>query len=436
MKELRADNMEIIIALIVFSVLVIIHEMGHFLFAKKNDIQVVEFSLGMGPRLFSFTKGDTKYSLKLLPFGGSCAMLGEDEDHESDKSFNKKTVWARMSVIIAGPFFNFFLAFILALIVIGFVGYDPARIVSLDPEAPAYEAGLKEGDMITSFNGHSVRFGREIFLEEYINPVSDDPVELTYKRDGQNKTIFLQPHKINKYAIGIRYYSTDASAEITELVTGGVMEEAGVLTGDIVTEINGNSINNGVELGEYMQSLDLGNGESLSLVLDRNGTKIQVEVLPEMTTYYDLGFNYNLLREKTSALNVIKYSFFELLYQIETVFRSLLLMVTGQVSADDISGPVGIVDIIGETYTESIQYGALMIFLSLANLTIMLSMNLGVINLLPFPALDGGRLVFLIIEAVRKKPVPKEKEGMVHFIGMIFLMALMVFIIFNDLKKL
>ncbi|SHI35398.1 RIP metalloprotease RseP [Parasporobacterium paucivorans] len=428
--------MKIIIALIVFSILIIIHELGHFLLAKKNDILVVEFSLGMGPRLFSFTKGETKYSLKLLPFGGSCAMLGEDEDLESERSFNKKSVWARISVIVAGPVFNFLLAFVLALIVIGLVGYDPSRVTAVDPEAPVYETGIREGDTITSFNDRSVHFGREIFLEEYINPASDKSIDITYERNGKESTASFLPKAVSKYAVGIRYYSTDAPAQISEVVEGGAMKEAGVNTGDIITSVNGTVIENGIQLGEYLQGLDMGAGEALAITLERNGKSFQVSVIPEMSTYYELGFAYNLMREKTSPWGVMKYSFFELTYQIETVFRSLVLMVSGHVSADDISGPVGIVGIIGDTYSESLQYGALMTIMSMANLTIMLSTNLGVINLIPFPALDGGRLFFLVLEGIRRKPIPKEKEGLVHFIGMILLMALMVFIIFNDLKKL
>ena len=426
--------MNIIIAIIIFSILILIHEFGHYLLAKKNGIGVIEFSLGMGPRLFSFTKGETKYSLKLLPFGGSCMMLGEDEDNSDEKAFNNKSVWARISVIVAGPIFNFLLAFVLALIVIGFAGYDPARITNVNTESPAYEAGLRPGDTITSFGGNKVHFGREIFLELYINPISKDTIDLTYNRDGESKTIELLPKLTQKYAIGIQYYSADTPAEITDVVKGGAMAEAGVQTGDIITEINGSPIKSGLELNEYMQDASM--QEPMSIKLIRDGESFDTIVTPSMTSFYTLGFDYNLGREKINPLGVIKYSFYELGYQIETVFRSLGMLIGGKVTTDDIAGPVGIVNIIGDTYTQSKDDGIFFTMLNLLSLTIMLSANLGVMNLLPIPALDGGRLVFLFIEAIRGKPISKEKEGIVHFIGMIALMLLMVFIIFNDIKKL
>ena len=144
----------IIIALLIFGLLVLIHEFGHFIVAKKNGVVVNEFSIGMGPRIFSrVAKSGTRYSVKILPLGGSCAMLGEDEDNEEEGSFNSKSIWARMAIIFAGPFFNFILAFVLALVVIGFVGADISYVTSVDENSPAYEAGLRTGDRITNYNG-------------------------------------------------------------------------------------------------------------------------------------------------------------------------------------------------------------------------------------------------------------------------------------------
>lgn len=427
--------MKIIIALIIFSILILIHEFGHFLLAKKNGICVTEFSLGMGPKLFSFVKGETRYSLKILPFGGSCMMLGEDEDGiESERAFNNKPVWARISVIVAGPIFNFLLALILSMVVTGFVGFDPPRVYSVDTDSSAYELGLREGDIITEYNGNTINFGRELLLEEYINPVNNEIRKLTYIRDEKSYTIDLKAKLIEKYAIGIRYYATEDSAEVTDVIEDGVMSAAGVEIGDVIEEINGISIKTGQELSEFMANTDM--MKTLNIKMSRDNSTYDISVTPTMTSYYSLGFGYNLAREKTTALGVIKYSFVELGYQIETVFRSLGMLFSGKISTDDISGPVGIVDIIGDTYTQSKESGALMTILTMASLTIMLSANLGVMNLLPLPALDGGRLVFLILEAIRKKPIAKEKEGIVHFIGMILLMLLMVFIIFNDIRKL
>ena len=155
-----------------------------------------------------------------------------------------------------------------------------------------------------------------------------------------------------------------------------------------------------------------------------------------MTEIADSGFTYNLGREKQSFGGIIKYSFTEVRYEIVSVLKSLKMLVTGKVSANEVSGPVGIVDVIGDTYTSAKSEGVAMTILTLLNLAIMLSANLGVMNLLPIPALDGGRLFLYLIEIVTRRTIPKEKEGMIHFIGFILLMALMVFLVFNDIRKL
>ena len=146
--------MSIILAIVIFSVLVLFHEFGHFLFAKLSHITVLEFSLGMGPRLFSFEKGGTKYSLKLLPLGGSCMMEGEDEDNDDPGSFNNAPIGGRIATVAAGPVFNFILAFVISVIVVGMTGYSLPIVASVDEGSAAEAAGLKAGDRITSFNGY------------------------------------------------------------------------------------------------------------------------------------------------------------------------------------------------------------------------------------------------------------------------------------------
>lgn len=341
--------MNIIIALIIFSVIVIIHELGHFLLAKKNAITVTEFSVGMGPRLFSFEKNGTKYSLKILPFGGSCLMLGEDEVVEDENSFNKKSVWARISVVVAGPIFNFILAFLLAMFVVGVVGYDPAKISNVIDGMPAKEAGLMQGDVITKLNDENIDIYREVSAYMMFDYRGGD-LDVTFLRDNKENHIQVTPiFEDGSYKIGV--YG------------------------------------------------------------------------PEQ-------------REKASVLDVIKYSYVEVKYQIVTTIKSLGMMLRGQVSKDDIAGPVGIVNVIGSVYEQSKEIGILSVIVNLTSFCIFLSANLGIMNLLPIPALDGGRLIFLIIEVFRGKPIDQQKEGIVHLIGFVALMALMVFVMFNDISRL
>ena len=199
--------MSIILSLIVFSVLVLIHEFGHFLLAKKNGIGVTEFSLGMGPRILSFVKGETRYSWKVIPFGGSCMMVGEDTDEISVNSFNSKSVWARISVVAAGPIFNFVLAFVLAIVYIGMQGYDEPRITAVGENVPAVEAGLKEGDIITEFNGKKIVIWRDYWLHNYLNPLDGSKVTIKYERDGKEYETKITPRQ--SYSMGISYYADE-----------------------------------------------------------------------------------------------------------------------------------------------------------------------------------------------------------------------------------
>ncbi|MCR5738143.1 MAG: RIP metalloprotease RseP [Eubacterium sp.] len=429
----------IVIALIIFSLLVIFHEFGHFIVARKCGVTVNEFSVGMGPRIVSHVaKSGTRYSLKALPFGGSCAMLGEDEDNAEEGSFNSKPLWARMAIVFAGPFFNFILAFLMALLFVGFNGTDPAYVVQVKEGSAAEKAGLQKGDRITGFNGESISIGREIYLEEFINPIGEkDTVQLTVKRNGKTKKFTYKPDSEKKPMLGITYSGGENPVMIQSVVENSAMKKAGALPGDTIVEMNGEEIKTGKQFMETMASYQGKDFETtdFEIVLDRNGKKIPVKVKPEVSRIYDIGFYYNMHGEKQSAAGVVKYSLVETKYVIKVVVKGLKKLVTGQVSADEISGPVGIVDSIGDTYTSTKKMGASVTFFSLLSLAIMLSANLGVMNLLPIPALDGGRLLLYLVELVIRKPIPKDKEGMIHFVGFILLMGLMVFLIFNDVRK-
>ena len=200
--------MSIIIGIIILGVVIFIHELGHFTFAKANGIVVEEFSLGMGPKLFSFGKGETKYSLKLFPIGGSCAMKGEDEDDYSEGSFQSAKVWKRMLVIIGGPAFNIILGFAVALIVIGATGADPAVIAEVKDGSPAYEAGLRVGDEIVRFNGSRIANAREIYANTNLYGIPTDEIDLTVIRDGEKIDISYEPVVTTSYKAGF-YYNAD-----------------------------------------------------------------------------------------------------------------------------------------------------------------------------------------------------------------------------------
>lgn len=344
----------IILFIVIFCVIVVAHEFGHLLVAKANGIHVVEFFIGMGPTLLSFTKGDTKYSLKLLPLGGACVFEGEDglntkEGEVSEGAFQNAPVWGRFATVLAGPLFNFLLAYLLAVILVSNTGVLLPVVSSVQEGSGAEEAGLCVGDRIVKMDGKGVHLYQQVVLNSQLN-VKGDPFTITYERDGERDTVVVQPS-----------YDEEAQRYLM-----------------------------GITTGEYL---------------------------------------------KCNVLQNFQYAFYMMNFEVEMVFKSLGMLVTGQLSMDDLSGPVGIVKVVDETYTEAKTYGASTVALSMVELALLLAVNLGVMNLLPIPALDGGRLVFLLVEAVRGKPVPPEKEGIVHLAGMAVLMILMVVVLFNDISK-
>jgi regulator of sigma E protease len=435
--------LNILIALLLLGVIVAFHEFGHFIIAKARGITVSEFSIGMGPRLISFVKGGTRYSLKLLPIGGSCAM-GEDDTapSEDEHAFNNKNVWERIAVIFAGPVFNFILAFIFALVVIGIVGYDPAYVMSVNMGEPAEEQGLMRLDRVTKINGKKIRLGREILTYFYFHTLDDSEVTVEYVRTDESGkettgTVTYKPKYVKKYLLGFNYTPGEQGpAKVNGIIEGYPMEKAGLKPGDIITALNGDPIQDSQGLAEYLARHPLSEQE-IDVTYLRDGTETTVKVTPMYSTEgYSLGFEYNTgYREKTGFFGVIKYSFFEVKYWIEATVGSLGQLFTGKLSTQDIGGPVRIVSEIGNVVDQSREDGPLYIFLNLLNWAILLSANLGIMNLLPIPALDGGRLLFLFIEVVRGKPIDKEKEGIVNLIGIVLLFLLMIFIFFNDIRN-
>ena len=342
--------MKILIAILIFSFIIVFHELGHYSVARLCDVKVNEFQLGLGPRLFGVTRGDTTWSLHLLPFGGACVMEGEDEESDDERAFNKKTVWQRIAIVFAGPFFNFILAFLLATVIIAVMGFDLPIITDVMEGYPAEEAGLAAGDEIVSLNNYKVHFYREIAIYTYMHP--GQPVRVTYSRDGQTGQTTLTP----KYD-----------------------EEAG---------------------------------------------------------RYLIGVQSSNEYQKGGPLTTLRYAFYEIRYQVYLTFQSLKMLVTRQISMNEMSGPVGIVKTIGDTYESSVADGLLYVMVNLLSISVLLSANLGVMNLLPIPALDGGRLLFFFIEVIRGRQMDERIEGYIHTIGFALLMLLMIVILFNDVHKL
>ena len=424
-------------AIVIFSLVVIIHEFGHYFFARKGGIKVNEFSLGMGPRLFSFDAAGTKWSVKLLPIGGSCMMEGEDEASDDEGAFANKSVWVRIWTVFGGPLFNFILAFVLSLFVIGAVGVDKSSIVSVISGYPAQQAGLRAGDVITKINGSHINLGREVSSYFVFHPLSDKDVTVEVKRGSEKLSFDVKPQEKERFYLGFTYSAGDSEARIDSVTDDGSLKEAGAKSGDVITAVNGTEIKSGTELSNYFNASPL-DGKEVKLTLKKvdTGNTEEITVTPKSAgSSYTLGLVSNTAREKVGIVGTLYYSLNETKYVVATTIETLKMIVTGRVKAKEIAGPVGIVNMIGNSYEQSKSEGIMVVLLSMASISILISANLGVMNLLPIPALDGGRLVFLIIEAVRGKPVDPEKEGRVHFVGFVLLMLLMVVVLFNDILR-
>ena len=428
--------MSIILALIIFSAIILIHELGHFLLAKKNGIIVTEFSLGMGPRIWSTVKGGTRYSLKTLPFGGSCQMLGEEGDQENlPGSFYAASVWARISVVAAGPIFNFILAVLLSMIIVANSGYSAATIAEVKEGSNAEAAGLQAGDIITEFDGYRINLGKELYIYTYLNGLSTDTIEMKVLRDGEKISIAYEADMNVRYLMGFNRDSAE-SMTVSSVIAGMPLDQAGLQAGDEILTVNGVDVSTGEKYDAYLAEHPFDGETPIEVVFLRDGLEYDVNIIPEEYKTPTTGFSYRLVSEKAKGLEIIRYSFEELRYMIRTTFLSLKGFVKGTIGMEELSGPVGVVSVIGDTYEESIDYGVKVTFLNLLSMAIMLSANLGVMNLLPLPALDGGRLVFYFIEVIRRKPVNREIEGMVHFAGIMALMLLMLVVMYNDILKL
>ncbi|MBE6610253.1 MAG: RIP metalloprotease RseP [Ruminococcaceae bacterium] len=330
--------MTIIYALIIFCLLIFVHELGHFMVAKACGVKVNEFAIGMGPALFSRQKGETKYSVRVFPIGGYCAMEGEDEDSDEPRALNNQPAWQRACILAAGSVMNFITCVILLIIIAFWVGTATTTIDSVAEGSPAEKAGIVSGDEVVRVDGKEIGAWNDLI--QAVGYSKEDTAEVTVLRDGKEETLTAELE-----------YDKDAGRNMIGI--SPVMEHS-----------LGSAITGGV----------------------RN----------------------------TGAMTVMMYQVLKQLF-------------TGEVSVKELSGPVGIVYATSEAAKSGIMY--------VIYLAALLSLNLAIINMLPFPALDGGRLLFLVIRLFTGKRVSDETEGRIHFIGICLLFALMIYVTFNDVIR-
>lgn len=347
--------------IIIFSIVVISHEFGHYLLARANGIRVREFLVGFGPVIFKFKKGETVFKVCLLPLGGACVYDGMDEidkdaEEEEDteriidrSKFPNARPWAKIATLVAGPLFNFVLGFIVAFIMVNMI-------------------------------------------------VIREPV-------------------------------------VTEVIEGGAAEAAGIMPGDRITAIDGEKIYLYDEISVYTT---LYRGGDTHLTVDRNGEELEIVMTPyysEQYGKYMIGIINDTFVEELKGGDAFRYTWYEMRYNVIMVWKSLGALLTGHLARENVAGPVGVVNMVGDIIEETSPYGWQTVLVNMLNLMLLLTVNLGIFNMLPVPALDGGRLLFALIELVRGKPVPPKKEAYVHLAGMVLLLIIVVIVFFNDIHN-
>ncbi|MGL5381267.1 M50 family metallopeptidase [Clostridium sp.] len=333
--------MYIIFALLGFSLLIIVHELGHFVMAKVNGIKVEEFAIGMGPKIFSTQGGETKYSIGLFPIGGYVKMLGEEEESRDERSFSSKSPLRRISVIIAGAFMNFVFAILIFTIFLTKFGYRMPEVREVTTGSPAYEAGIVEGDKFLKVDGSKVFAADDIVVG--INMAKDKPVDFLIERNGEKKEVTVTPK-----------------------------------------------------------------------LVEENGA-----------SRYIIGFAFSE-KENPTIMESFKESFKQTASMVGQTFKGLKMMVTGEANfKTDVGGPVTIIKMSSEAAKNGIWN--LMYFIAF------ISINLAVFNMLPFPALDGGWTIILLIELITKRKVPEKIVGTINYVGLMLLFGFMILVTIKDI---
>lgn len=348
-----------VIGVLLFALIIFIHEFGHFFTAKLFHVRVNEFSLGMGPQLFSFTRGETKYAVRALPIGGYCAMEGEDEESDDPNAFGRQPAWQRIIIVAAGGIMNILLAIILmACLLLGDDVFGTAKISKFAETGSAFaEAGIIEGDVISSVNGYAIYTDQDLNFAlalASLDAAGDTlPMDVQVKRDG--KTLSFEDIPVRLVQDG------DGSAHVV--------------------------------LDLYVQG------------------------------------------EKRTVWNLLPKAFSDTVSNVRVIYASLYGIVTGRFGLGDLAGPVGTAQAVTQVAAAGLESSFGDAVGNIVYIMQIIAVNLGIVNLLPLPALDGGRIIFLLIELIFRRRVPPKYEGWVHAGGLALLLLLMVAVTFQDIAR-
>ncbi|HEY8391690.1 MAG TPA: RIP metalloprotease RseP [Capillibacterium sp.] len=426
--------MNVLIAILALNLIIILHELGHYLVAKAAGIRVMEFSLFFGPKLFSKKKGETVFTLRLFPVGAYVLMEGEEEASDSERSFSKKPLGVRMAVVAAGPVMNFLSALLFLCIVFTAVGYSSMLVGEVPPGSPAAEAGLREGDRILRYDGHRVYQPSDFYSFMAVN--NGKPSIIQLQRGMERKQLLFTPDLIpaDRYMLGFgakEPYGEDSTL-VEYIVPASPAEEGNLLPGDRIIRLGGENVTTKKEISALLQK---NKDQPLTVTVLRDGREVTLTMTPRLekgTAYYDTGLSFQVRRGGIGE--TLRQAAIYVYAVIRSVVYSFGWLLTGKVSLTQLAGPVRIVSMMSEAVSYSPTVS--LVILNLLNISGLISIAIGATNLLPLPALDGGKLFLYVLEALRGKPIPPEREAGISMVGFVLLMALAVFVLFNDLFQL
>lgn len=402
--------------LFLLGLLITIHELGHFLVAKFFKVKIDKFAIGFGPKILKKQKGETEYTVRAIPFGGFVQMEGEEEHSDNERAFNNKPVWQRMLIIVAGATVNIIFALILYF-GLSFSSdlFISSKVNEVLPGTAAESAGLQKDDEIIKVNGEKIydKFG----IDRVMASNKGEEVTVTLKREKEIQEVMFVPDKTTYATIGISISEENVIQSVTD---PKLQEEEIILPGDVIYSVNGKVDLTASEVAEEIGDTVAGN---LNLELNRNGENVAVEVEPTIVNRYTIGIT--CLQVPPTFGNKVYYGLHDTAYYLTATLEGIGSLFTGKAENVQLMGPVGIAQSVGKEQPLP-QYIYWMSAISL---------SLGIFNLFPIPGLDGGKFLFLIIEAIRKKPMQQKHEAALQLIGFSLLLILSIGVTIMDIGR-
>jgi regulator of sigma E protease len=420
--------------LFVLGVLVFVHELGHFLAARRVGIRVLTFSLGFGPKLLKTKRGDTEYCISAIPLGGYVKMAGESPDDPrsgAPDEFMSKTKWQRFQVLIMGPLMNL----ILAVVVLAGVlmqgaelpAYqdEPPVLGAVTPDGPAARAGLQRGDRILTVAGDTVDTWDRLYMA--IATRANRDLTMSLLRNGQTMTVMIKPDAQGKYEIGDIGVLPDAKPYVQSVVPNDPADKAGVKAGDRVVAVNREPVVTRTQLAD---AISKNGGHETDLLIVRNGQEMHIAVVPEQRgarAMIGISITEASKTFQPGAWEAVKLSVERNIEGSTLIFRTLGGLFVGQTSIKQLQGPVAIAQLSGEYLAIS--------WMALFSLMATLSLNLGLLNLLPIPMLDGGHILIMGLEGIARRDFSMQVKEKMLLAGFVLILMLMVTVIYNDLTR-